>query len=41
MANVRLGKTEIVSPKNGFGGLPIQRLSMDDAFKLVSTEGYS
>ncbi|MBQ0005529.1 MAG: aldo/keto reductase [Clostridiales bacterium] len=35
MANVRLGRTELVSPKNGFGGLPIQRLSMDEAYRLV------
>ena len=31
MANVRLGRTEIAVPKNGFGALPIQRISLEDA----------
>lgn len=35
MSTVRLGKSEIVSPKNGFGGLPIQRISMEESYKLV------
>ena len=35
MANVRLGRTEITVPKNGFGALPIQRISKADAVKLV------
>lgn len=32
---VRLGKTEIVVDKNGFGALPIQRVSEDTAEKLL------
>ncbi|MBS6397490.1 MAG: aldo/keto reductase [Clostridiales bacterium] len=35
MANVRLGKTEITVNKNGFGALPIQRISRDDAVRLL------
>ena len=35
MNSVRLGKTEIVTPKNGFGALPIQRISDDEAVKIV------
>lgn len=35
MSDVRLGKTEIVSPKNGFGALPIQRVSDDYAVMLL------
>lgn len=35
MEYVRLGKTEITVPKNGFGALPIQRVSMDEAVKLL------
>lgn len=35
MNNVRLGKTEIVTPKNGFGALPIQRISDDEAVKII------
>lgn len=35
MEQVRLGKTEIVAPKNGFGALPIQRISMEDAIRLL------
>lgn len=37
MNKVRLGKTEIVSDKNGFGALPIQRISFEDAEKLILT----
>lgn len=35
MTTVRLGKTNIISPKNAFGALPIQRLSKDEAVRLV------
>ncbi len=35
MATVRLGKTEIVSPKNAFGALPIQRVSDEYAVMLL------
>ena len=35
MAQVRLGKTEIVTDKNGFGALPIQRISYDEAEKII------
>ena len=35
MKTVRLGKTEIVTNKNGFGALPIQRISQKDAVYLV------
>ena len=34
-ADVRLGSTEIVVNKNGFGALPMQRVSMEDAVALV------
>ena len=35
MTEVRLGKTGIISPKNAFGALPIQRLTVDEAVRLV------
>lgn len=35
MVNVRLGKTGITVNKNGFGALPIQRVSMDEAVRLL------
>ena len=35
MTQVRLGKTEIVTNKNGFGALPIQRISFEEAEKLI------
>lgn len=35
METVRLGKTEIVTNKNGFGALPIQRISDEDAVSLL------
>ena len=35
MTTVRLGKTEIVSIKNGFGALPIQRVSKEEAALLL------
>ena len=34
-ADVRLGSTEIVVNKNGFGALPMQRVSMEEAVALV------
>ena len=37
METVRLGKTEIVVNKNGFGALPIQRVSDEDAVKILRT----
>ena len=37
MDTVRLGKTEIVVNKNGFGALPIQRISDEEAVKIVRT----
>ncbi|MFI3212211.1 MAG: aldo/keto reductase [Eubacteriales bacterium] len=39
MENVRLGKTEIIVNKNGFGALPIQRVNFDDA-KLLLLKAY-
>lgn len=35
MGNIRLGKTEIITDRNGFGALPIQRISDDDAVYLL------
>lgn len=35
MQNVRLGRTELTVPKNGFGALPIQRISRDAAVELL------
>lgn len=35
METVRLGKTEIVTNKNGFGALPIQRIPDEDAVYLL------
>ncbi len=35
MKNVRLGKTEIITPQNAFGALPIQRISVEAAAKLL------
>lgn len=35
MQKVTLGKTNITVNKNGFGALPIQRISDDDAVKLI------
>jgi len=35
MKDVTLGKTGIVVPRNGFGALPIQRISRDDAADLL------
>ncbi len=35
MKNIRLGKTEIITNKNGFGALPVQRISDDEAVYLL------
>ena len=35
MDTVRLGRTNIVVNKNGFGALPIQRISKEDAAKIL------
>ena len=35
MGKVRLGKTEIVTEKNAFGALPIQRISQEEAVRLL------
>lgn len=35
MVNVRLGKSEIVVNKNGFGALPVQRVPMEQGIKLI------
>ena len=35
MVTVRLGNTGIIANKNGFGALPIQRIDVDSAVKLI------
>lgn len=35
MQRITLGKTGITVNKNGFGALPIQRISMEDSAKLL------
>ena len=35
MQTVRLGKTNLTVNKNGFGALPVQRVSMDEAVRLL------
>ena len=35
MQTVRLGRSGLVVPRNGFGALPIQRIPMDAAVKLI------
>ena len=35
MQKVTLGRSGLVVPRNGFGALPIQRISQDDAVKLI------
>ena len=35
MANITLGRTGIITDKNGFGALPIQRVSFDEAAALL------
>ena len=35
MQKVRLGRSGLVVPRNGFGALPIQRIPMEDAVRLI------
>lgn len=35
MDTIRLGKTDLVVSKNGFGALPVQRVGMDEAVKIL------
>ena len=35
METIRLGKTELIVTKNGFGALPVQRVDVDGAVKLL------
>ena len=35
MRNIRLGKTGIEVVQNGFGALPIQRVDIDEAVKIL------
>ena len=35
MDKIRLGRTNIIVSKNGFGALPVQRVSMDEAKKIL------
>ncbi len=35
MKNVRLGRTDITIPQNGFGALPIQRVTQDEAVRIL------
>ena len=39
MKTARLGSTEIVVNKTGFGSLPIQRISDEEAERLKNEEG--
>ena len=39
MEKVRLGRTDIVVNKNGFGALPVQRVSKEDA-KVILRKAY-
>ena len=41
MQQVRLGKTEIIVSKNGFGALPIQRISKKEAVYLLQKAFYN
>ena len=41
MDMVTLGKTGITVPKNGFGALPVQRVGMEDAVKLLRGNRYT
>lgn len=41
METVRLGKTEIIVNKNGFGALPVQRIGKDDAVYLLQKAFYN
>ena len=38
MKNITLGRTEITAPQNGFGALPVQRVSKDTAVALLRRE---
>ena len=35
MKTIRLGKTDIITPQNAFGALPIQRVDKDMAVKIL------
>ena len=35
MEYVRLGRTDLIVTKNGFGALPVQRVGMDQACKIL------
>ena len=35
METIRLGRTDLIVSKNGFGALPVQRVGMEDACKLL------
>ena len=35
MRNITLGKTGITTPQNAFGALPIQRVDLDTAVRLL------
>ena len=35
MKTIRLGKTQIESPQNAFGALPIQRVPMEEAVRIL------
>ena len=35
METIRLGRTNLVVSKNGFGALPVQRVGMEDACRLL------
>ena len=35
MDTIRLGRTNLIANKNGFGALPVQRVNMEDACKLL------
>ena len=40
MSNITLGKTGITVNKNGFGALPIQRVSKETAIRLFRKNPY-
>ena len=35
METIRLGRTNLLVSKNGFGALPVQRVGMEDACRLL------
>ena len=35
MEMIRLGRTELLVTKNGFGALPVQRVGMDEACRIL------